>query len=509
MALNSNSLAAGVGEGVTNTGFVPSVSLVPRKLVVIGQYLTGKTPVDDVAIQVLSPNDAADKTGFGSPIHRLVIWANKVAQNVPIYIIPQAEALGSVAATGTITVTVTTAEAGTINLYVSGELIQVTVTAGQTDTQIGDSIAAAINANINLAVTAANVAGVVTLTCKAKGTYGNFIDLSVNLGFNQTLPTGVSLALVDLAGGAGDPDIDDALIGTNLNQEWFTDLVHAYDPIAANLDKISTYNGIGNTKTGLYDNLVFRPLNSAIGDVASGSAGFLAAEALADLRKLDRTNGGVSVPGSPNHPAEIASEYMALVATLGSRDSGQGASDTVGQILIDVLPGLVADRWTDDYDNRDAAVKFGFTPTIYEDGVVKLQNAVTFYHPDAVADENNGYRFRANISKVWNIGNNFKINFSTEKWKGIQIVADVSKASDNDKVRDVDAVIADIVALTNGFESKGWIFEGAFSLDNLSVTLRVNGTGFDTIYPVILSGIGGIYNTNILFDTSFAALLTA
>lgn len=509
MALNSNSLAAGVGVAVTNTGFVPSVSLLPRKLVVIGQYLTGKTPVDDVAIQVLSPNDAADKTGFGSPIHRLVIWANKVAQNVPIYIIPQAEAGGAVAATGTITVTAGTVEAGTINLYISGELIQVAVTAGQTATQIGDSIEAAINDNINLAVTASNAAGVVTVTCKAKGTYGNFIDLSVNLGFNQTLPSGVTLALVDLSGGLTDPDIDTALTGTNYNQEWFTDLVHAYDPIATNLDKLSTYNGIGNTATGLYDNLIFRPFNSAIGDTAPGSSGFNAAKALGDSRKLDRTNGGVSVPGSPNHPAEIASEYMAVVATLGARDSGQGASDSVGQVLIDVLPGLVADRWTDNYDNRDASVKFGFTPTIYEDGVVKLQNAVTFYHPDSVADENNGYRFRANIAKVWNIGNNFKVNFNTEKWKGIQIVADVSKASDNDKVRDVDAVLADIVALTNGFETKGWIFQGAFSTDNVTVALRVNGTGFDVVYPVILSGVGGIYNNNILFDTSFAALLTA
>ncbi|HBH47491.1 MAG TPA: hypothetical protein DDX98_02575, partial [Bacteroidales bacterium] len=414
---------------------------------------------------------------------------------------------GAVAAAGSIVVTGPATEAGTLYIYISGELVTVPVASADSATVIGDAIESAINSDINLAVTASNAAGTVTVTCKAKGTYGNFITIESNLGFGEETPAGVSLALTDLTGGATDPDIDDALTGTNLNQEWFTGLAHAYSGIAANLDKLSVYNGIGNTQTGLYDNLVFRPFQSAIGDVTAGSGGFTAIKALADARKTDRTNGAVSVPGSPNHPAEIAAEYLAIVETLGASDSGSGVSDTVGQILVDVLPGSTADRWTDDYDSRDAAVKFGSAPTIYEDGVVKLQNAVTFYHPDSVADENNGYRFRANISKVWNIGNAFKVNFSQDRWKGVVIVADVSLAADNDKARDVDAVIADLVALTNSFESFGWIFQGEYSKDNLTVTLRVTGTGFDTDYPVILSGVGGIMNSQILFDTSFAALL--
>lgn len=507
MAINSNSLAAANGVGITNTQFTPAVGLLPRKLVLVGQYLTGKTPVEDVAVQVLSPNDTADRTGFGGPLHRLHIWANKTLQNVPVHIIPQAEAGGATAAAGSIVVTGPATANGTLYLYVAGELVEVPVSDGDTATDIGDAIESAINADINLAVTASNAAGTVTVTCKAKGTYGNFITLEQNLGFGQETPAGVSLVLTDLTGGATDPDIDDALAGTNLNQEWFTDLMHAYDPVATNLDKLSVYNGIANTQSGLYDNLIFRPFQSMIGDTVAGSGGFTAIKALADARKTDRTNGAVSVPGSPNHPAEIAAVAQAIVASIGASDDGFGASDTVGQILTDVLPGDSADRWTDDYDSRDAAVKFGSCPTIFEDGVVKMQNAVTFYHPDAVADENNGYRFKANISKIWNIANSEKVNFSQDRWKGVVVVDDVSLASNNNKARDVDAVIADHIALINAWETNGWIFQGEFSKDNLTVTLRVTGTGFDSDVPVILSGIGGITDTKILFDTSFRTFL--
>ena len=38
------------------------------------------------------------------------------------------------------------------------------------------------------------------------------------------------------------------------------------------------------------------------------------------------------------------------------------------------------------------------------------------------------------------------------------------------------------------------------------VTLRAGLTGFDIIFPVILSGEGGIYNSLITFDTSIAIL---
>ncbi len=222
--INSSSLAAANAVGVTNTQFTPSVSILQRKILMIGQYLTGKSPSENTPIQVLNPSDTADRTGFGGPLHRLHLWVDKIGSNVPVYIIAQEEEAAAVAATGTIVATVTTVEAGTLYLYVSGELVEVTLTDGMSATEVGDAIEAAINDDVTLAVTASNASGTVTLTAKAKGTYGNYIQLSTNEGTGQTTPEGVTLVLTDLSGGAADPDLDDALTGTDVNQEWFTDV---------------------------------------------------------------------------------------------------------------------------------------------------------------------------------------------------------------------------------------------------------------------------------------------
>ena len=93
------------------------------------------------------------------------------------------------------------------------------------------------------------------------------------------------------------------------------------------------------------------------------------------------------------------------------------------------------------------------------------------------------------------------------------IVANVSAVSnslDRQKARDVDAVIDDLVALAKSFEGKAWIFEAAFTIDELkkagAVVIRPGAIGFDNTLSIILSGEGGILDTVTQFDTSVAVL---
>jgi hypothetical protein len=104
---------------------------------------------------------------------------------------------------------------------------------------------------------------------------------------------------------------------------------------------------------------------------------------------------------------------------------------------------------------------------------------------------------------------NYRLNFEREKWKGITIVndtANVSDATSREKARDTDAVIDDLVALADAFAGKAWIYESSYPKKALSVSLRAGLTGFDIVFPVILSGEGGIFNSLITFDTSIAIL---
>jgi phage tail sheath gpL-like len=509
------SLAAIVGAGAQNVAFGPSVSNKERKIVIIGTYDPAKTGVTaEVAEFINSAADAADKYGFGSMIHRLALSAYAGSQGLQTWVVPQAEAGGAVAASGTLTVTGPSTEAGTVYLYIGGDLVKVAVASGDTDATIAASIETAVNADTSLPVTASAALGVVTITAKTKGTWGNKIALTFNWGFQETLPAGVSIVVVDMASGATDPDITDALTnglgnGDNANEKDFTALVHGYGYVTAQLNALSTYNGSGNLFEGCYQRTVARPMRSLTGDTAAGSAGLSTLIALGDGRKTDRTNGVIAVPGSPSHPEEIAALAMGTMELI----NGTRAEESyVGRTLSGVIPGAMADRWTVQYTDRDTAVKAGVSPTLAKDGGVVMQNVVSFYHPDSVPDDSNGYRSMRNISIIQNQLNSVKVAFDREKWQGISIVNDtslVTNSIDRAKARDVSAVTDELFALVDGFEGKAWIFQGAWSKAKIAAsppTIRAGGTGFDCTLPVVLSGEGGILDTIVQFDTNVAVI---
>jgi phage tail sheath gpL-like len=499
---------------VSNVQFSPSAENLPRKILLVGTYdpaLTGVT--EDVPQQVTSAEDAGSQFGFGFQAHMMAQAAFRKNAGIPVYVAPQAEAGGAVQAEGTITVTVTTAEAGTISLYIGGKnyRVPVAVTAGQTDAQIATAIAAAITDDDNLSVTAVAALGVVTLTAKSAGTYGNSISINTDLGAGEAKeePGGVSLAIVDMASGATDPDIQDVLdamgTGDDTNEGHFTDCVQGYGTATATLDAISTYNGTGNLAEGAYAPTVGRPMRWLNGDNTAGSAGLTAAKALAGGRKLDRTNGVESTPGSADHPVDTACEMIADAASINQAIAAQSVKGR--GLTID--PGVSADRWTKDYANRDDAVKNGVGTTKVESGVVTQQDMVTFYHPDNVPAGSNGYRSMRNISIIQNMIYNMQLTFKQEKWQGISLVEDAALVTgpDASKVRDIDGVKDELGKLADAFGGKAWIFSPAFTKDNLTVTLRQNGTGFDTTFPVILSVQGDIINNEIQFDIALTVFL--
>jgi phage tail sheath gpL-like len=517
MSLQSNSLAAATGATAKNVVFGTETLNLQRKILLIGTFDPLKTAVvPEVAVQVLSPADAADKFGFGSMLHRMVLAADKGGQGVPIYCMPQDEAGAAVAATGTITFVVGTLEAGTYYLYIAGEAVPFNVAAGDTATAVGDACVAAIAAKPELPVSGSNAAGVVTITAKMKGPYGNDISIAFNLGSGEAFPTGAtSAAIVDMASGAGIPDIDDALnatgTGDDANEAFYTDVATGYGEDDSTLDKIEAYVGSGNAFTGLYAKTVGRPFRVLRGDVVAGSAGLTAMIAITDLRKNDRANGVISVPDSPNHPVDIACQAIGHMARI---NNDRAAQNYVGTVLSGVIPGAAANRWTSAYDNRDTAVKSGISPTRVVAGAVQMENVITHYRPDSVPVTSNGYRSMRNISIVQNIINALRVEFSREGWQGISIVEDTGKvvnATDRQKARDVIAVKSALAKLATEMAGRAWLYNSSYTISKLAeagaVTVRAGNTGFDSILSVILSGEGGILDTTAEFDTSIAVLL--
>lgn len=518
MSITENSLAVANAASVENVQFQADSATLARKILIIATYDPLKTlVVDEVPIQVFSPEDAGDKLGYGFMAHRLAVQTFKSSNGVPTFIVPQAEPSGAQAA-GDIAFTASGVLAGTVNMYIAGLAVPFTVADADDSDAVAAKAIVAINAIKELPVTAlANATpNIVDITAKTEGTFGNDISIKFNLKAGEESPTGVTTVITALTSGAGTPDISDALnglgTGDDANEANFTDVVHGYLQDTTTLDAISAYVGAGNEKIGLYSETVARPFRVLTGDVVAGTAGLDALIALGDGRKLDRANGIKAVPGSASHPSEIAAQTIGHMARINNNVAAQSYA---GIVLIDIDPGEKADRWTSEYANRDTAVKAGVSPTTINNGAVVLQNIVTFYHPDNVPVASNGYRSMRNISIIQNMLNATLLLFSKSEWLGNSIVADVSavtNVTDRLKARDIVAVRNDLVALALSFEARAWIYNSSFTIDKLNeagaITIRTNNDGFNSILSVIFSGEGGIMNTNIEFDTSIAVLLS-
>jgi phage tail sheath gpL-like len=514
------SLAAANAVSVENVQFAITAQTLQRKIAIIGTYDPAKTDVvDNVPKRVFSAEDVGAQFGFGYMVHRLAYQAFRASKNVETWVIPQPESGGAVAASGNIIFTATSVSAGVIYGYIAGIKVPVRVNAGDDGDAIAIKVAAAISDIKELPVTAV-VNGVTTnqvdYTAKQKGVWGNAITLGFNWLPGEELPSGLSVAITDMASGSGLPDIQDALdamgTGDGQNDKYFTAVIHGYGQDTTTLDAISIYNGEGNDLVGNYDLLVHKPFRTLVANTTDvDTAGLAALIVIGNGRKIDRTNGLLAVPGSPNHPAEIAAWTLGKMENINSIRAEQGYIDVT---IEDFIPGEAADRWTSEYDNRDAALKAGISPTFVKNGVLALQNIATFYHPDNVPQESNGFRSQRNISILQNLLYNYWLNFEGERWNGISIVEDVAFVTDpnsQEKVRDIDAVQDDLLVLADLFAEKAWLYNSSFTKDKIKnenlVILRPGLTGFNITFPVILSGEGGIFNSVIEFDTSIAILL--
>lgn len=129
----------------------------------------------DTPVPLSSEADAISLFGSGSGLHRDFRRFVAINSTTPLYAIAVAEGGGAVQATGTVTIANNATAAGAVRLYVGDEFVEVGYISGDTPTIIGDALEDAVNAMTHWPCTAANVAGVITLTAKNGGTRGNRI----------------------------------------------------------------------------------------------------------------------------------------------------------------------------------------------------------------------------------------------------------------------------------------------------------------------------------------------
>ncbi|HYF35275.1 MAG TPA: phage tail sheath C-terminal domain-containing protein, partial [Prosthecobacter sp.] len=239
--------------------------------------------------------------------------------------IPVDDAGGGAAHAQTITVTASSTLAGTLYLYISGQLVAVPVAASDAQNTIAATINTYINANNNLPVTSTVSTNVVTVTAKNKGVLSNDIDIRVNyreLSGGEKYPGGVSVAVATTVAGSTDPSTIANAIAAIPEESYdfviwpWTDDTNM-DLIEAEMDR----RWLPGVK--LYGH-VFACVDDVLADLSTyGTA------------RNSQHSTVFGVDDSPSAPYEIAAAHVGAVAT---RISNNPARPTHGLKVRTVLP---------------------------------------------------------------------------------------------------------------------------------------------------------------------------
>lgn len=440
---------------------------LPPTGLILGQYDQTKTGiVDYTPVQLLSADAVGEKFGFGSEIHRQALWVFGILGGFSdkMWFSPIPEPAGAVAATGDIIFATNATSSGTYYFSIGGDIISVAVAKGATPTVIGDSLVSAITSNLNGLVTAANIAGTVTITAKNKGVNGNDIKLVLNPSGASQLsqnPTGTTVAVDSLlTGGAGATDIHDTFFNSSeediLGDRFYTMISCPYND-ATNLAYID------DSFNARKDPSVKRPFGTVVGYVNKTLTEALAIPATINSEAIAPVYESRSY--APAY--ELAAAVMGIVMQSCKLDPGRPFKTLATGIPFDNSVGDLS------YAKNDALFNagMGYFKTVGSE-LVTGDIALSYRLNGVGAKDESWYDLVAltlRQQKVYDIENLFK---SEPYARGI--LADNNSISAKPYVIKPKKVIADLSALVDSWDSQGWT-KNAKAV-KASITAEINAT---------------------------------
>ena len=354
-----------------------------KRALLVGQKLTAGTASVNTPYLVSTTDQAKTLFGQGSMLARMHALYRLQDAFGEVWCIAVADAGAGVAATGTITVTGPATAAGTINLYIGGQLVQVAVAAADSANSIATNINTAINVAVDLPVSSTVATNVVTLTCRWKGATGN--DISVLDSFRgwaggQSIPAGVALAYSGsgfLTAGATNPTLTGNVI-TAMGDDEYDFVIHPYTD-STSLDAFQTeYNdSVGRWAWS----------RQVYGHCYSAMRGTLSALTTAGALRNDphHTIAGID-NDCPNPCWEYAAAYGGANAVCLLVDVARPTQTTP-------LTGILAPRAGKRFllTERQSLLNYGIATSYVSGGLLRVERAITTYQKNTWGQSDPSY----------------------------------------------------------------------------------------------------------------------
>ena len=233
-AIPINMLTPGFHVEVDNSKAVKGPVVAPLKVLVLGQRLAAGTVPAGAITRITSDAQADVYFGKGSMLAAMLKSFRSANPYTDVRALAQDDPASGVAAVGNITLGGTITAAGTLCLYIAGQAVRCAIAAGDSGAA-ATALAAAINADASLPVSASVSASVVSLTSRHKGQLGNQLDLQFNYYTGEAFPAGLTATISAMANGSGNPDLTTVLAA--VGDEQYATIVSPYTD-AANLSAL-------------------------------------------------------------------------------------------------------------------------------------------------------------------------------------------------------------------------------------------------------------------------------
>ncbi|MEC5343659.1 phage tail sheath subtilisin-like domain-containing protein [Brenneria populi] len=416
-----------------------------QRTLIIGQMLDGSSQAANVPAVSAAASTAAGLYGNGSMLHSLITAYLENDASAIIHVLPLADDTTSMtAATGTITVASAATATGVISLYIAGLRVQLTVTESDTVNEIATALAGKINAKSGMPVTAVAVAAVITLTAKNRGAHGNTIDIRQNyqgIAGGESTPAGLSLAVVAMSGGAGAPELDDAL--ANLGDTTYDFIVNPYTDTTS-LDAVKSFLD-DSTGRWSYNQLLY---GHSFGCVA-GTYGELTTIGEARNNPHETLLG---VYDSPTPPYIWAAALVGAIAPALRNDPGR-PTQTLN--ISGVLAPSSESRF--EWTERNNLLFSGIsTFTVANDDSVQVENTITTYRSNSYGEEDDSYLQIETLYLLAFVTRYMKTQI-TSKFPRMKLAANGTRFAPGQAIVTPNIIRAELIAQYTTLEANGYV----------------------------------------------------
>ncbi len=312
------------------------------------------------------------------------------------------------------------------------------------------ALASAIEARTELPVTVVHTGemvsegAIVVLSAKNKGAHGNTIDLRLNyLGSagGETTPDSMVLTLTPMTGGAGAPEMDDAL--ANLQDRTFDFIINPYADTAS-LNKIKEFLSDSTGRWSYAEQLYGHSFAAQ-----SGTYGQLTAAG--ELRN-DQHASLLGINGSPTPSYVWSAAYVGAIAQSLRNDPGRPLQTLA---ISGVLAPPLASRFT--LTERNNLLHSGIsTVTTADDGTVQVENIITTYQKNKYGAEDDSYLQIETLFLLMFV-TRFLRTQVTSKFARMKLAADGTRFAPGSAIITPNVIRAELIAQYQTLEFNGYV----------------------------------------------------